>query len=316
MKKILSIIALSCLSVIAHAADPELQLGKTYTGSLLSTGGCINTQYLHFTNTQALDLLQYKVTMHGYNRGNDITDLYMDTPLYVRAYKGSIIDDANRILQGWEGDSVATIKAAGNELTFMITDNQCLPTSQTIIYDITLDAPKPTVTVTGKVINGTGVPVENVQINFYLPDGKWFAGTKTNLLGNYAVGLPKDGYLVEAVNLSGTAVFNGNVPKDKASRVVVKTGTKLNITLNDIKPVVETVTPATVETKTGYIITGTGFGTARGYVDIGGYLTNSTSYIKSWTDTEISLVKSSSMQVSGCFKIFAKYAGYSDCLNF
>jgi hypothetical protein len=171
-------------------------------------------------------------------------------------------------------------------------------------------------TVSGKVSNSAKAAISNAQINFYKPSGEFEGYAETDEGGFYSLDIQAGAYLVETVNKNANTTIFLNAPRDAATRQIIKANAKLNITLDDIKPVITSTQPATIATKAGYIITGSGFGTTRGYVDLNGYLTNSTTYIKSWTDTQISLVKASTMPTTGCLKIYAKYAGYSDCFEF
>lgn len=174
--------------------------------------------------------------------------------------------------------------------------------------------------VTGTVKNTGKLPVADVTVSFYLPSGEFVTKATTDATGKYAVSLPPNPYIASAFNLSGTGVWNGNVPRDAASRLVLKAKSTANFVLDDVKPVVSDVQTATLETTkgnlTGYRITGSGFGSVKGYVDVAGYLSNSTSYIVGWSDTQIELIKNTSMPLSGCFKVFSKYSGYSDCFSF
>jgi hypothetical protein len=174
--------------------------------------------------------------------------------------------------------------------------------------------------VTGTVKNTGKLPVADVAVSFFLPSGEFVTKATTDATGKYAVSLPPNPYIASVFNLSGTGVWNGNVPRDQASRLVLKIKSTANFVLDDVKPVVSGVQTTTLETTkgnlTGYIITGSGFGSVKGYVDVAGYLTNSTSYLVGWSDTQIKLIKNTSMPLSGCFKVFSKYSGYSDCFSF
>ena len=208
---------------------------------------------------------------------------------------------------------LALLALAPNAFAELAPVLQCLPSDVDYIFN------KP-VLITGTVKNSAKQVVPDVTVSFYLPTGEFVKNATTDQTGKYAVTLPPNPYIASAFNPSGAGVWNGNVPRDAASRLVLKAKSTANFTLDDLKPVVNDVQTTTLETSkgllTGYIITGANFGSVKGYVDVAGYLSNSTSYIVSWSDTQINLIKSSTMPLSGCFKVFSKYSGYSDCFNF
>ena len=191
---------------------------------------------------------------------------------------------------------------------------QC-PASQ---VDYTFNTP---VQITGTVKNFAKQAVPDATVSFYLPSGEFVAATTTDPSGKYSVSLPPNPYNASAFNPSGTGVWNGNTPRDAASRILIKDKSSVNFVLNDIKPMINSISNVFVAGSKntiveGYQILGTGFGKSRGYVDVAGYLTNSSTYIKFWSDTQIEVVKGSNMPLSGCFKVFSKYSGYSDCFDF
>jgi len=209
---------------------------------------------------------------------------------------------------------LALLALAPNAFAELAPVLQCLPSDVDYIFN------KP-VLITGTVKNSAKQVVPDVTVSFYLPSGEFVKTATTDQTGKYAVTLPPNPYIASAFNPSGAGVWNGNVPRDAASRLLIKDKSSVNFVLNDIKPMINSISNVFVAGSKntiveGYQILGTGFGKSRGYVDVAGYLTNLSTYIKFWSDTQIEVVKGSNMPLSGCFKVFSKYSGYSDCFNF
>ncbi len=102
-------------------------------------------------------------------------------------------------------------------------------------------------------------------------------------------------------------------PFQGASEIAV-TGaeTTRNLTLGP-QPMLDAASTLTFASGQTMSLYGSGFGSSKDYLDLGGYLTNSSSYIQSWTDTQIDL-KVPGSAISGCWRVFSTQGGYSDCL--
>lgn len=345
MKKILSIIAITGLSMAMQVnadVNPNvtpipIELGKTYTGVIKAEGGpdCLSkSQFLTFANSGInVGEVNLKLNVHGTNsfRNSDGHDEFA-SPLKISGISGgSLYVDETYVMKNdysynvaftdiAQNNTTARINTFGADLMIGVSPRNCTVYGGgvDVIYDITLEKPADWTSFKVELKNSDKQLVTNARVNFFTADGNWAGAAGGYYNGVYLAELPKGNYLIEAINENGTSTFR-NAPKGDSKLYLTKEGDTVKIVLDDVKPVIDSVAATMIDVKgvlkPGYTVTGSGFGVKRGYVDVGGYLTNSGTYIRSWTDTQIEVVKSSSMPLTGCFKVFSYTAGYSDCVN-
>jgi ribosomal protein L14 len=126
--------------------------------------------------------------------------------------------------------------------------------------------------------------------------------------GKYSLTLPHGAYKLH-FRFKDYDFWYPYSPESEASIIYLKTSkTTRSVTFATVIPRISEVM---ISDSGEYIIMGTGFGSAKGYVDFGGYITNSSTYILSWTDTEIRIRKPSNA-IPTYIRVFAKGAGYSN----
>ena len=326
MKKILLTASIfSALATPAYAASSTSQefISGLYNGAFESGGCSASPKVLYYDNPGYINELEISLSIRGTTTAGDSWiggTVKAVSPLKMTVKRGNAETyDFNHVLAEIINPN-AYISAASNgeDLQIILEDNDC-ENGKNFAYDINIRPQADYQTVAGTVKNSAKTGVSNAQVTFYKTNGAYVNSFYTGENGEYGAWLPKGGYVIEFASYDGkTGVYNGSVPFDKASRVVI--GDKkvtVNATLDATQPAISGVAPATVAGKPGYVITGAGFGSSRGYVDLGGYATNSSTYIKSWTDTQIELVRSSTMPAtSNCLRVFGKYTGYSECQGY
>jgi hypothetical protein len=249
--------------------------------------------------------------------------IYLSTPITFSVYYGRYFDATDP----FNDDPVIIVAQPQTSVTldtrkgsfFIVVENEiCRSKVGPVYFEIKAEKVVPNVKIKGVVKTSEKYQFNDVQINFYKPDGTFVTSTFTGLLaigtGEYSAYLQPGSYLIEAVGPQGTSVFSGNVPREKASDYsVIKDLTTLNFTLDTKRPLVRTID----RTATTITINGDDFGSPKGYVDVGGYISNTAAIVKSWTGTKIVISKTKAMPNTGCIRVFAKYAGYSsNCVQY
>lgn len=127
--------------------------------------------------------------------------------------------------------------------------------------------------------------------------------------GVATIDLPADKYNVFVSSDTGIITSYSGSPYEKAGLVTLNASQFKTLTakLADAPPTVTNVT-----NNNGYItITGTGFGTKKGYLDFDGYITNSASVISSWSNTSISARLPAQADVAGFIRVSSIGGGWS-----
>ncbi|MEM2963748.1 MAG: hypothetical protein QXQ02_02560 [Halobacteria archaeon] len=132
--------------------------------------------------------------------------------------------------------------------------------------------------------------------------------------GRLTMTVPPGTYLMDMVFLKNQnwqyIVYNGAPNLTRASTITVKSNMTRSIKLTNKIPTITAVSPAVLVRGQEAVISGMNFGSTRGYISFNGYLTNSSTYILSWTDTEIH-VKVPNYATTGDMQICPPYSGCS-----
>lgn len=325
MKKIL--LTAICAALVTPAYAEFEFINGLYVGTFETSTCDAPPKYIYYKNQSYTYYIEIGLNIRGTTTSGDTyagESIRSVSPLKMTVESGYIDIDSETfgfskvVTEIINPNAVATVAVYGGDLRIKLEDNDC-EHAKNFAYDINIRPQTDYQTVAGTVKNSARTAVPNARVTFYKTNGAYVNSVYTGANGIYSASIPRGGYVVEFASYDGkTGIYNGGVPIDKASRIVV--GDKkvtANATLDATAPTVTAVATATVAGKPGYTITGYGFGTSRGYVDLGGYATNSSSYIKGWTNTQIELVRSSTMPSwSNCLRVFGKTTGYSDCIAY
>jgi len=217
-----------------------------------------------------------------------VETLTADVPFYRATH--SHVDN---VIQMPSGDLYITLKAEG-----------CEPSA----YSFNLYQVPKIVRLGGIISNLAGIPLPGAVVTVYTPDGAFVDGVTTDATGAYALDLAPGRYLLRA----GASIYFPGKPFQGASEIAVTRKTTKNMILGE-KPILTSASSMSYISSQMVSLHGSRFGAAKGYVDFGGYLSDSTTYINGWTDTQIDL-KVPSSAIPGCWRVFSTQGGYSDCL--
>jgi hypothetical protein len=165
--------------------------------------------------------------------------------------------------------------------------------------------------VSGVVLSSYREPVSGVEVRFHLPTGETAFTATTQPDGSYSSHLPVGSYLIEVVGLSGASHYAGKLP-DKADRYVIKSNSYIDFVLDDSKPIITKMAFKSPKNKpVEMIVTGSGFGSTPGLIDINGKLLDPKSVLL-WSDTSIRFIAPVDTP-AGCLYVFSKTSGSTDC---
>jgi len=197
------------------------------------------------------------------------------------------------------------IELPAGTLTLKISSVGCEPSA----YSLNLAEVVEQGRLEGIISDPSGAPIPGAVVAIYTPDGAFVDTGLTDATGAYAIDLAPGRYFLRA----NAAIYAPGKPFQGASEIAVTaTGTTRNLTLGP-QPVLSSASTLAFASGETMSLYGLGFGSSKDYLDLGGYLTNSSSYIQSWTDTQIDL-KVPGSAIPGCWRVFSTQGGYSDCL--
>jgi len=197
------------------------------------------------------------------------------------------------------------IELPAGSLSLKISSVGCEPSA----YSLNLAEVVERGNIQGVISDPVGVPIPGAVVAIYTPDGAFVDTTLTDNTGGYWVELAPGRYFLRA----NASIYSPGKPFQGASEITVTaTGTTRNLTLGP-QPNLESASTLIFASGQTMSLYGSGFGSSKDYLDLGGYLTNSSAYIQSWTDTQIDL-KVPGSAISGCWRVFSTQGGYSDCL--
>jgi hypothetical protein len=301
MKNILSTIGLFLLTVAAYA-EP-IELNERYANIYTSSPGCAADITYNFANVENLTSARLYISTSAQNTPaiSDITAL------------PSVIG-VNGIIETTENDFV-DIPLTG-ELTLTLKDRLCGKDGANVDvpYELMLTkVPVNQVSVTGIVTDNAKLPVVDAVVSFYDTTGRFVASAKTDGAGSYLVTVPKGRYNIATAKGSAITWYTGGL-RGNATDVQIIKNYKRNLILYPTLPHVDSVSTTMLVKDELLTISGTGFGDATGDVDFNGYVTGTSTYVISWSDSVIT-IKTPSNAVPGCLRVVNKYAGPSNCIE-
>lgn len=164
----------------------------------------------------------------------------------------------------------------------------------------------------------SGGPITSgLVISVYDSDG-YFRGSKATdefgASGRVTFNLPQGSYTARISSPDGD-IWYGGTPYERKSRFTVPT--RNNASLRVALGQAPTLTSVTRLGDT-LTITGTGFGSARGYIDFGGFISNASSAVPIWSRDGTRITALVPDQAgTGCLRVFSKTGGWSqECKSF
>lgn len=196
------------------------------------------------------------------------------------------------------------IDMPSGDLYITLTTEGCEPAA----YSFNLYQVPKLVSLGGIIRNPAGAPLPGEMVTVYTPDGAFVDGVTTDEDGAYAIDLAPGRYLLRA----GASIYFPGKPFQGATEFSVTRKTTKNMVLGE-NPILTSASSMSSISSQIVSLHGSRFGAAKGYVDFGGYLSDSTTAIQGWTDNQIT-VKVPSSAIPGCWRVFSTQGGYSDCL--
>ena len=134
--------------------------------------------------------------------------------------------------------------------------------------------------------------------------------------GSVTIMVPPGQYIIQASNASAT-VWGTGYPFEKAGLTSVPRSSAVSVSLGTQPHITNVTREGKIDINGNpydeVVITGTGFGTSKSFVDFGyGYITNSSSYVLAWSNTIITAKLPSTVVVDGSsLRVFSKTGGWS-----
>jgi hypothetical protein len=313
MKKLLFVlIALLALTSTAGAVSVTMNVGDEYRGYVCRDGiedDVYITVYPQNPGT-------YRVTLEADGEYVLSGGTYSDSNAIhaeIRAGSTSAVDISHN------GNHKSLTVQAANEIGVVVWPNACYAKYQTIPVSVRVE--NMGVNTTGKLSGSLKYP----NGSYVLPDVDAYGQAITPVVavydsegrfidmqavanGKYSFTLPFGAYKLH-FRFKDYDFWYPYSPASEASLIYLKSSSLTrSVTFASAVP---HITGITTGSSGEYVIYGTGFGSVKGYVDFGGYLTNSSTYIMSWSDTEIHVMTPSSA-IPTSIRVFGKGAGFSN----
>lgn len=328
MKKTLSILALCILSITAYA--DEIELNKPVAG-VVNEKNCTGNITYSLPNPEHVEAFMVKLSMIGgvNGLGNDIGFFYRSMG---GGYNKILPNLPTRIAANWD-------QVSEDVLNFEIANQACnsgrrtpyelmvtkLPDMVSItgtlkIYESVTDPVTGNVKMTRLAITEANLSDQDKAVNIYDEVGNFVKSAGIDVTRDasgvgyqyvYGVQLPKGRYSIAASN-GAVTTWNTGSPRVRASAFEISRDTVKDLSIYSTIPHIDTVSTAVMTKGQPITINGTGFGTSKGYVEFGSYVTNSK--IALWSDTAITMAVPTSA-IPGCLRVFAKYAAGSNCMD-
>lgn len=326
MKKLLTTALLLVAAVTAQAETREAQINELISG-VINDDQCIEGITYSIPNPPDTYQLAIRASMVG--------GIGQTGPLISFAYNGG-----QRLYPGREN----IVVLSGSHLNISVGSTAC-GSGTNVPYEILVTKVPETVPLHGVIkfyekstdavtgaeklvrptINSANfqTAVGDAAVNIYSESGEFVKAAWIDLQRTkpgaetfdlvYAANLPAGRYIV-ATSKGGVTTWGTGAPRVKASAIEVVGDTKKDFTIYPALPHIDSLSNdiIAVGQSAPLTINGTGFGTSKGYIDFGGYVTNSN--IAMWSDTAITITVPKSA-ISGCLRVFAKYAAGSNCVD-
>lgn len=303
MKTPIRIIAAFILSASAHAETlSNLAIGRTYG----ATTTCNATDVFNYSlagRTPQSYIVRFAGNTEAHTSGTWV-------PTFdVKVYDGiSGVGSA----QLENGTLLVTPGSGASGIEIDVKGLYCQPGANTTVhYTVELDSySAATSTISGIVTTPSRASVANATITLYDQDMNWAAEKNTGADGRYSIAVKPGLYYVKVAN-GGVSFWLPSSPFPNASLADARGGAvSKNITVASVSPSITTVTGVLSQ---GFQISiaGSGFGTSRGYLDVGGTVTSSAANISTWTDTQI-IATVPRGAYSDYVRVFSKAGGWSD----
>ena len=309
MPRLLSVLVLLWAGILnAGTFETEpLILGRTVHGRLPVSLHCLVPIRYDFPNTEGLAAVEVHAELHAFPvLQSRFSSRHSNPPSISLLAK---TDSGHYRMRGVEHRAMR-IPLDGGPLR-LIVFGICARETRAIPFDLRLRAPAdPAVTLTGWVLDVAGGGLAGAQVSLWTADGRFVDSATSDPEGAYTLMVAPGAYLLGGIH-EGVNVFYSGKPREKATLIYAKADLSRNLTIGSDRPVIDAVGGALIKGEP-MRISGSAFGDTKSYIGFGGYLTNSSSYIDSWTDTEIHLSVPSNA-IPGCLRIFAKTGGWSDC---
>ena len=316
MKKLLFVlVALLALASTAGAVSVTMNVGDVYRGYVLCEDGIDDfvevTVYPQNPGT-------YRITIDADGADTAVDGTYSDSDA-IYAY---IWTNGANPTDTWQyGNHKSLIVTTDNEIWVKIWHMSCHDDDKYKIIPVSVrvenmgDNSFGTISGSLKYANGSYVYPEFNEfgqaiypvVSVYDSEGR-FIDLQVVVNGKYSFTLPFGAYKLH-FRFKDYDFWYPYSPATKASTIYLKSSSMSR------SVIFASAVPRITGIETGgsgvYVVRGQGFGKAKGYVDFGGYLTNSSTYILSWTDTEIRVKKPTSA-IPTSIRVFGKGAGFSN----
>lgn len=328
MKKTLSTIALCILSITAYADKIEL---NTPVSGVANGINCADNIKYSLPNPEHIEEFMVKLSMIGGvgGLGNEIGFFY--TPL-GGGYNKIQPNLQTRIAVNWDqvSEDVVNFEIANQgcnsgrttpyELMVTKIPDMVSITGTLKIYEPVTDPVTGNVKMTRLAITEANIANQDKAVNIYDEVGNFVKSAGIDVIRDasgvgyqyvYGVQLAKGRYIIAASN-GAVTTWNTGSPRVRASAFEVSKNMVKDLTLYPTIPHIDSVSTAVMTEGQPITINGTGFGTSKGYVEFGSYVTNSK--IALWSDTAITMTVPTSA-IPGCLRVFAKYTAGSNCID-